>query len=133
MSLSHNEINNIKKEIVKKAINYYRTKGEEIVEKLDYKNKHHLVLILRYYRKNVNVESKSKLFLNQMISNQKNIPEIKIETETIKKVKLDIKATYETIKKEDKTMTLSDVIKIANKKLEEARNYYKEVIEDERL
>lgn len=106
---SRSEIEELKKEIVIDAINYaLNTRFIESINDFDHTNKKHIISALKHYRYNIKVEEEEKIFLNQMIVSDKNVPDIRyeklipklIETQQTKKVSETIKEKTKEITKE---------------------------------
>ena len=78
MNESLDELNEIKKEIVKKAIYHYKIGNlKKDIDNLNFDNKRHIQIILRKYRTFENIiDPTKKGLLNQMITNAKQIPNV---------------------------------------------------------
>ncbi len=82
MNESIEQLNEIKKEIIKKALYHYRVGDlKKDIDNLDFDNKRHIQLILRKYRTFENIiDSTKKALLNQMVVSFNQIPNVIIES-----------------------------------------------------
>lgn len=114
---SMGEIIEKKKQIIKEVLNYsYDNRFVNSIKNFDYKNKKHLILLLRNYRDNVIIENdEKKRIINHMIANEKNILNNKYHKWN------DLNLRY--------ILTLEELIEEGYKRLEITKKYIKTVVE----